>query len=118
MDERSRITNRVQKVLEDANLKLASVAKDLHGVSAQAILHALLAGERDPRQLAELARGRLRQKRTALEQALVGRLRPHHCFVLTHLLTHLDFLDEEVTAIEAQIEVHLDQLPGARDAIV
>jgi transposase len=90
VEERNRITNRLQKVLEDANLKLSSVASDLQGVTAQAILHALLAGEEDPHTLAKLARGTLRKKRAELELALKGKLREHHRFLLTQWLTHLD----------------------------
>jgi transposase len=86
VEERNRITNRLQKVLEDTNLKLASVASDLQGVTAQAILHALLAGEEDPHKLAGLARGRLRTKRAELERSLKGTLREHHRFLLTRVV--------------------------------
>jgi transposase len=72
VEERNRITNRLQKVLEDTNLKLASVASDFQGVTAQAILHARLSGQADPHTLAGLARGRLRTKRTELEHAPPG----------------------------------------------
>src|SRR5215469_3295358 len=75
-----------EMLLEDANLKLASVASDLQGVTAQAILHALLAGQEDPHTLAGLARGRLRTKRTELERSLKGKLREHHRFLLTQWL--------------------------------
>jgi transposase len=118
VEERNRITNRIQKLLEDANIKLASVATDLQGVSAQAILHALLRGETDPHQLAGLARGVLRTKRTELEQALRGGMRPHHRFLLAHLLAQLDFLDEEIALVEARIEEQVDALPGFRQAIL
>lgn len=84
VEDRTRVVNRRQKVLEDANLKLASVVGDLQGVSAQAILRALLGGEEEPRALAELARGRRRKKRADLERVLVGRLREHHRFMLTY----------------------------------
>lgn len=117
VDERSRVVNRLQKVLEDANLKLASVVTDLHGVSAQAILRAVVAGEVKPQVLAELARGRLRAKRAELEQALVGQLREHHRFVLAELLTHLDELDEAIARLEARIEAGLGQLPGYEEAV-
>src|ERR671916_356067 len=70
VQDRTRVINRIQKLLEDANLKLAAVATDIHGVSAQVILRALLAGQADPHTLAELARGKLRSKHAALEQAL------------------------------------------------
>src|SRR5690242_13289447 len=73
VEERSRITNRLQTVLEDANVKLASVVTDIRGASARAILEALVAGETDPTSLAELARGRLRTKPELLAKAVVGR---------------------------------------------
>ncbi len=117
VDDRTRIANRVQKVLEDANLKLAAVVGDIQGVSAQAILHALLAGEQDPQVLADLARGKLRQKRAQLEQALVGRLQEYHRFLLTHLLSHLDFLDEEIGAVEAQLEALVARVPELAETV-
>ena len=73
VQDRTRVVNRIQKVLEDANLKLAAVATDLQGVSAQAIVRALLAGQDDPQVLAGLAKGRLRRKAAELAQALAGR---------------------------------------------
>lgn len=117
VEDRTRVVNRVQKVLEDANLKLAAVVGDLQGVSGQAILHALLEGEQDPQALAELARGKLRKKRAELERALVGRLREHHRFLLTHLLSQLDFLDEEIGLLGARIEALLAQQPEVAEAV-
>src|ERR1051326_5656943 len=111
VEERNRIPNRLQKVLEDANLKLASVASDLQGVTAQAILHALLAGQEDPHTLAGLARGKLRTKRAELERALKGKLREHHRFLLTQWMAHLDFLDEELGLVEERIASRLAHLP-------
>jgi len=120
--ERARIVNRLQKVLEDANLKLAGVATDVMGVSARAMLEALLAGQTDPEQLAELAKGRLRQKMPQLKQALTGRVRQHHRFLIAEQLSHIDFLDEAIEHLSAEIgerllpfeeEVRLlDTLPG------
>lgn len=80
-EERSRAVNRLQKILEGANIKLASVASDLMGASARAMLEALLEGEGDPSTLAELARGRMRSKRDLLAQALQGRFTAHHRFL-------------------------------------
>jgi transposase len=105
--ERARHINRLQKVLEDANLKLAGVATDITGVSARAMLEALLAGEGDPAVLADLARGRLREKRAALEAALAGRVRAHHRFLLAEELSHLDYLDEAVGRATTEIEERL-----------
>ena len=102
--ERATLVNRVQKLLEGANLKLCSVLTDVMGVSGRAILTALLAGETDPATLAELARGQLRKKRAQLAQALQGQLRPHQSFVLAELLTQIDTLDETIARFDAQIQ--------------
>jgi transposase len=106
--ERAAVVNRLQKVLEDANIKLASVASDVMGVSGRAMLTELIQEQTDPAALAELAQGRLRNKRQALEQALSGRVQAHHRFLLAQHLTHIDFLDEQIEhfnrAIAAQIE--------------
>jgi transposase len=117
LQERSRFANRLQKVLEGTNLKLASVATDLQGVSAQAILRAMLAGQDDPTVLAQMARGRMRSKQDELEQALVGKLTPHHRFMLTELLAQLDFLDQHIAMLEAQIDQALSQMPSFQQAI-
>jgi transposase len=85
IQERVTLINRVQKLLEDANIKLAAVASDIIGVSGRAILAALLTGHADPQALAELAKGRLRSKRDQLTKALKGRVKPHHRVVLTEL---------------------------------
>lgn len=106
-EERARLVNRIQKVLEDTNLKLSAVITDLTGVSARAILAQLLAGERDATKLAELARGRLRNKRAELEQALTGQLKAHHQFMLTEQLSHLDYLDEAIEHLNTEIEQRL-----------
>src|SRR3954471_1904039 len=110
VDERVAAVNRLQKVLEDANLKLAGVATDVAGVSGRAILAALLAGETDPAALAELAKGRLRTKRADLERALSGRLTAHHRLLLTTHLAHIDFLDEEIARLSAAIAERLQPL--------
>jgi transposase len=122
VDERSAAVNRLQKVLEDANIKLAGVATDVAGVSGRAILAALLVGEPDPVALAELAKGRLRAKRADLERALSGRITAHHRLLLTTHLAHIDFLDEEIarlsTAIAERLRpledelARLDTIPG------
>jgi transposase len=120
--ERATLVNRVQKVLESANIKLASVASDVLGVSGRAMLEALIAGEASPGQMAELAKGRLREKRTQLEQALEGRVKAHHRFVLTELLCQIDSLEETIARFDEQIEAYcrpfeaavtlLDTIPG------
>jgi transposase len=81
IEERSRVIARLQKTLEDANIKLASVASDVMGASAQHMLHALVKGGLSPTAMADLARGRMRAKREQLAQALTGHLQPHHGFL-------------------------------------
>lgn len=101
--ERAAEVNRLQKVLEGANLKLAAVVTDITGVSAQAILRALLGGTEDPAALAALAKGSLRDKRPELERALQGLVRPHHRFLLAQQLRHLDFLEEAIARVSLEI---------------
>jgi transposase len=90
-------------VLEDTNVKLASVATDITGVSGRAILQALLDGEQDPRTLAELARGRMRPKRDELAQAVQGTFREHHRFLLKSQLRQLDFDASQITELDQEI---------------
>jgi transposase len=104
IQERTRHANRLHKVLEDAGIKLTSVASRLLGVSGRAMLDALVAGTTDPEVLADLARGRLRQKLPALRQALVGRFRSHHAFLVSQLLTHVDYLDEAIQTVGGHID--------------
>jgi transposase len=112
VQERATVVNRMQKVLEWANIKLAAVVTDVTGVSARAMLEALVAGQTDVAVLAELAKGRLRTKRAELEQALEGTLAPHHAFMIAQHLAHLDFMDEQIAAFDAQISAAL-QPPDA-----
>lgn len=92
--ERATLVNRVQKLLESANIKLASVASDVMGVSGRAMLEAIIEGQASPAEMAELAQKRMRAKRDLLAKALEGRVKPHHRFVLTELLCQIDSLDE------------------------
>jgi transposase len=103
VQQRADEVNRVQKLLEGANLKLAAVATDVLGVSGRAMLTAILDGEADPTVLAELARGRLRAKLPALRQALDGRVKPHHRVLLGQLLAHIAFLEESITQLTEEI---------------
>lgn len=103
IQERTRIVNRVQKVLEGANIKLASVATDVMGVSARAMLAEIAAGQTDPKLMADLARGRMRNKIPELEKALTGLVGPHHRFLLAKQLAHIDFLDEQIDDMGAEI---------------
>jgi transposase len=110
VQERSREVNRVQGVLERANIKLASVATDIMGVSGRAILAALIEGRADPATMAELAKRRLRSKIPLLEQALTGLVREHHRRLLAIQLAHIDFLDEHIEALSGEITRCLTEL--------
>src|SRR6516164_7546815 len=105
--ERQQEANRLHKVLEDAGIKLACVATDVLGVSGRQMLEALIGGTRDPEVLAELARGRLRAKLPALKQALVGNFKPHHALIVSHILAHLDYLDETIATLSEEVERRL-----------
>jgi transposase len=102
--EQTRVANRVHKTLEDANVKLDSVATDILGVSGLAMIRALIGGQDDPQQLAELARGRLRDKLPALREALRGHLTAHHRFLLGQLLEHLEYRDRQIAQFDGRIE--------------
>jgi transposase len=120
--ERAGVVNRLQKVLEDANLKVSAVLSDMTGLSGRAILDALVTETLDPSKLPDLVHGRAREKLPALEQALRGQVRAHHRFLLSHHLAHLDFLDAQIAAYSAEIarvtQPHedlvtlLDTIPG------
>lgn len=108
IEERIRQVNRLQKLLESANIKLSSVATDVMGASGRAMLQALLHGSTDPNILADLAKGRLRKKLPLLRQALEGRFRPHHRFMLEQILSHLDFLDETIERVSEEVAHRTD----------
>jgi transposase len=120
--DRAREVNRLCKVLEDAGIKLTSVATDVLGVSGRAMVEALLAGTTDPTVLAELARGKLRKKLPALRRALQGRFRRHHAFLVEQILGKIDFLDETLDRITTELDerlapfapmlANLDTIPG------
>ncbi len=112
--ERASVVNRVHKVLEDANIKLTSVISEVDGVSGRALLAALLADSLDLSRLAELVHGRIRDKLPELEQALRGRVRDHHRFLLMQHLAHMDFLDEQIATYSERIE----QLTAPFDELV
>jgi transposase len=105
--ERASEANRLQKTLEDAGIKLSSVASDVLGVSGRLMLEALVSGTHDPEVLAELARGTLRKKLPALKQALAGQFKPHHTLIVAHILAHLDHLDEAIATLTAEVEQRL-----------
>jgi transposase len=120
--ERAAEANRLQKTLEGANIKLGSVATDVLGVSGRHMLAALVAGTSDPTSLAELARGKLRDKLPLLERALTGRIGPHQRFLLAQQLAHLEHLDALIERLNAEVSerlrpfltalARLDTIPG------
>lgn len=107
--DRATVVNRLQKVCEWSNIKLSAVASDITGVSARAMLEAILSGRTSPQVLAELAKGRLRNKRAELERALDGVVREHHRFLLAQHLAQIDFLDEQIALYDQQIAQHMAQ---------
>jgi transposase len=124
--ERVNVVNRIQKLLEGANIKLASVATDVMGKSGRSMLDRIVLGQADPVVLASLARGRLCGKREELEQALSGRVKPHQRVILAELLRQIDSLDESITRLETEIAEYsapfekavrrLDTIPGVSTA--
>jgi transposase len=123
LGDRARVVNRIQKVLEDANNKLASVATDITGKSARAILDALIDGKLSVQQMVELVHKRMEAKKPALRQALALPLKDHHRFMLRQLLSQIDDLDRMIDAFDARVQEvmspleqeavkTLDQVPG------
>jgi transposase len=115
--ERAREAQRLEKLLEDSGIKLSAVASDILGVSGRAMLDALIAGDRDPAALADLAKRRLRNKIPELTEALNGRFNEHHAFLVQ---VHLDLIDRHTDAIEkltARIEVMMEPFQGFHDLI-
>jgi transposase len=105
--ERAQEANRLHKTLEDTGIKLDCVASDILGVSGRSMLDALLSGQRDPQTLAQLAKGRLRAKIPALQEALEGRFTAGHRLLIGGILRHIDFLDAEITALGDAIAEHM-----------
>jgi transposase len=113
---------RVEKLLEDAQIKLSVVASDIFGVSGREMMAALIAGQRNPRVLAQFARGRMRAKLSQLEEAFTGRFTDHHGFLLAKMLTRIDQVDSDLADLDVRIGaeiapfadavVRLDQIPG------
>lgn len=113
---------RVEKLLEDALIKLSVVVSDLFGVSGRAMMAALIVGERDPAVLAEMARGAMRSKTARLQEALTGRFTEHHAFLLTQMLHRVDAISADIATVQDRIEVQvapfvsavarLDEIPG------
>lgn len=115
--ERSAELNRLQKTLEGANVKLASVVSDINGKSAREMVAALVGGDTDTVAIANLARGRLREKLPELERALTGRFAAHQRFMLVQQLAHIDQLDANIAAVEAEIEERMRPFADAVEAL-
>jgi len=107
----------VEKLLEDAQIKLSVVASDIFGVSGRAMLAALIAGERDPKVLAQLARRRLRAKLSQLEEAFHGRFSDHHAFLLDTMLGRIDQASADIAVLEAHIEAEIAPFQAAADRL-
>ena len=122
VSDRSAEKNRVEKLLEDAQIKVSVVASDIFGVSGRQMMAALINGERDPRVLANLARGALRTKLPTLQEAFTGRFSDHHAYLLSRMLARIDALSAEIADLDARIEAEiapfaravarLDEIPG------
>lgn len=108
-------TQRVQKVLEDAGIKLDSVASSVLGVSGRAMLRALVDGERDPEVLAELSKGVLRKKIPMLREALRGRFNAHHATMLRIVLDHIDYLEAAISELDGEVDRVMVPFARARD---
>ncbi len=111
--ERSSHTQRIQKTLEDANIKLDSVISDILGLSGRRMIEALIAGQTDPEVLAALAHERIHATRVELEASLRGRVTAHHRFMLRLHLNHLDALDAAIAVIDQQVDGHVEPFRAA-----
>jgi transposase len=112
--DRSRQVQRLEKLLEDALIKLSAVATDIMGVSGRAMIEALIAGQRDPKTLANLARGKMKTKHSALVAALDGRFDDHHAELARMLLDQIDALTTQIDALSTRIDELLAALPDAQ----
>jgi transposase len=122
VQERTREKQRAEKLLEDTQIKLSSVISDIFGKSGRAMLEALIAGQRDPAVLAELALGRMRGKKSVLQEALTGHFRDHHGYLLRMMCDRVDALTAQIEALTARIDeaiapfavqvAQLDEIPG------
>ena len=115
VESRNAEKQRAENLLEDAQIKVSVVVSDLFGVSGRAMMAALIAGQRDPAVLADLARGSMRRKTAQLQEALTGRFTDHHAYLLTKMLHRVEAIDADITEVEAKIAEHL--APFAGDAV-
>lgn len=111
VEDRSRVKQRIEKLLEDALIKISSVLTDIHGVSGRAMIEALIAGRRSPQALAELAKGRARARRSALQDALDGRFTDHHARLARMLLSQLDDLTVRIEEVTTLLDAAIAALP-------
>jgi len=118
IQDRSREAARLHKMLEDAGIKLSSVATDIMGKSGRDMLDALVAGTTDPVVLADLARGLLRKKIPALQEALEGRFGAEHSLIVSQILAHIDFLDESIDRLSQEIEQRIAPFAAQRDLLM
>jgi transposase len=116
--ERTRETQRLEKVLEDASIKLSSVASDILGVSGRAMLDALVAGTDDPEILADLAKRKLRRKIPQLREALEGRFRPHHALLVSEMLTRIDSANATIDRLSAEIDQRMQPFRDLVDLLI
>lgn len=118
IEERTREGQRLDKVLQDAGVKLSSVASDVLGKSSRAMLEALVGGSRDADALADLARGRLRRKLPDLKAALTSRFAAHHAVLISEILAHLDYLDESIERLSAEVDRVISPFARQRDLLM
>jgi len=118
INDRQRESSRLHKILEDTGIKLSCVASDILGKSGRDMLDALVTGTTDPVVLADLARGQLRKKLPALQEALVGRFEDEHTLVVGQILAHIDFLDEAIDRLSAEIEERIRPFAAQRDLLM
>ncbi len=118
VNDRSRETARLHKILEDTGIKLGCVASDIMGKSGRDMLDALVAGTTDPTVLADLARGQLRKKIPALLEALEGRFEDEHAIIVGQILAHIDFLDEAIGRLSEEIEERIRPFARQRDLLM
>ena len=122
IEERARQHNRIQKVLEGANIKLSSVISDVMNVSGRDMLLAIAEGEEDPEKLASFARRSMKKKKEELELALRGCINPHQRLMIKTIITHIDFLNEQIELLDKEVTLRvssyhedierLDSIPG------
>ncbi len=117
IQQRADVVNRIQKVLEGANIKLSAVATDVLGVSGRSMLEAIVRGIDDPQALAQMAKGSLRNKQAALEEALQGLVGPHQRMLLDSLLRHIAFLDEETERLDREVAQRMCPFDEAIDRL-